>query len=205
MINHEKIDLAKEIKELQANDPGKFRGDGFKYLVNYIKKKEGEEGWRKVVEKLAKLGYKIPDPRRVNDMVWLPSSLGSILMVTFVKVFKWQEEDLIDLGRNYVHFSRMLKFFMRYFSSPKKTLEAGARKWRQYYTFGRLETVSYDPKKKFIILRLVDYRRHPFICLYFKGVYGRVVEIATGSRRAKVEETKCEFRGDPYHEFVITW
>ena len=205
MISHNNINLAEEIKKIQDRDPGKFRGDAFKHLVRHVLKREGQNGWNKVVKTLENLNYKIPDPQKVDDLDWLPSSLGTILIVALVKIFRWQESDLIALGRDYVHFSRILKFFIRYFYSPKKTLEASVNKWRQYYTFGRLEIVKYDETKHYMVARLFDYKLHPFLCVYLRGVYGRIAEIATGSPHSEVEENKCEFRGDPYHEFIVRW
>lgn len=33
----------------------------------------------------------------------------------------------------------------------------------------------------------------------------QIVQLAIGSKNVKVTETKCVYKGDPYHEYLLTW
>jgi len=204
MLNLQNIDLKKEIEELKKL-PGKERGVDIKYLVKDLIEREGKEGFEKVKAELKRLGYNLPDIEKIIDTEWIPVSLVNIFFVACVKLFNWQEEDIIEIGKNVWSFSSTLKrFFIKYFLSPEKTLKMGARNWRKFYSFGEVE-VEYDEKKKMTVFRFKNWKTHPFTCLYFQGVFSKLVEMTTGSKRVTAKETKCMFRGDPYHEYVFKW
>jgi len=204
MLNLQSIDLKKEIQELKKLS-GEERGVDIKYLVKDLIKKEGKRGFERVKAELKKLDYQLSDIEKIDDMDWVPVSLINIFFVTSVKLFNWQEKDIIEIGKNVISFSSTIKrFFIKYFISPKRTFETGARNWRKFYSFGQTE-IDYDGKNKIVAIRLKDFKVHPFTCLYLQGVFSGIVEIATGGKKVTVKETKCMFKGDPYHEFKITW
>ncbi len=205
MLNLQSIDLKKEIQELQKNDPGKERGTDIKFLVKYIRLKKGEQGFQKVKAKLEKCGYKLPDITKIDDMEWIPSSLPTIFMVASAKVFHWEEKEIIEWGKNAAAFHAVMRFFIKYFVSLRQTLKKMSQNWRKNYSFGDIEITECDNKKKKIVARLKNFKKHPITCIYLQGTFSKIVEISTGSQDVKAEETKCMFRGDPYHEFVFNW
>jgi len=205
MLDLQSIDLKKEIEELKRNDPGKERGNDIKFLVSYVRQKEGEKGLKELIAELKSLGYPLPDIKKINDLDWIPSSLCTIFMLASAKFFNWQEKDVIEMGRNAVSFHSTIKrFFIKYFLSPKKTLEISARSWKGFYTFGELSVVKYSSEDKIVVARIKNFKKHPITCLYLQGLFSRLVEMATG-KKITAKETKCEFRGDPYHEYVFKW
>ena len=205
MLDLDKIDLKKEIEKLKKLS-GKERGVDIKYLAHYVNLKKGKEGFEKVKTELKRLNYQLPDIEKINNMEWIPVSLVTIFFLASIKLFNWQEEDIIEMGRNVWSYSSTLRrFFIKYFLSPKKTLEMGVRNWRRFYNFGEIELVRYDKKKKLAIARLKNFKKHPFTCIYFQGVFSKVIEMATGSKNVRAKETKCMFKGDPYHEWVFEW
>ena len=205
MLNLEAIDLKEEIKKLQREDPGKERGEDVKNVINFVIKKEGESGLAELYKELEKHGYKVPDLKKINAIDWIPSSLPTILMVVSAKIFNWSEEDIASAGKIIASFSMFIKVFIKYFVSPKKTLEIAAKNWHKHFTFGRMEVTEYDSANKRLVARLYDFRKHPISCIYLGGFFTKVVGIATGNSNVKVRESKCEFKGDPYHEYVFEW
>ena len=206
MLNLQALDLKEEIEELKRNDPGQERGNDIKFLVHYVRQKEGDEGFKKLEAELKRLGYNLPDVKKIDNLDWIPSSLCTIFMLASAKFFNWQEKDIIEMGSTATSFHSTLKrFFIRYFLSPKKTLEMAARGWRKFYTFGEAELVRYDEKKKIMLVRLKNFKKHPITCIYFQGLFSKIIEMTTGSKQVTAQETKCMFREDPYHEFVFRW
>lgn len=204
MIDTKNIDLIKEVEELKKNDPGKERGEDIKYLVSYVKKEKGNDGYNKVIAELKKTGYTMPDISDVDNMDWIATSLVSIFFLTSVKLFNWQEEDIIKMGEGAVSFKSVLKFYVKYFSSVEKTMVMSSKQWRKHYTFGEAEIIK-STKDREIIFRLKNFKTHPFTCIYLMGVVLKVVKMASGKDSVTAREAKCMFDGDPYHEFVFKW
>ena len=69
---------------------------------------------------------------------------------------------------------------------------------------GSLEAFG-DPKEKHLTVRLKDYKFHPDVCPYYAGIFLRLLEYFIPSREIIIEETKCMFKGDPYHEYTAHW
>ncbi|MFH1427560.1 MAG: hypothetical protein ABIG60_03460 [Patescibacteria group bacterium] len=203
MIDSKKIDLKKEIEELQKNDPGKERGEDIKYLVNYVLQKKGNDGLKKVIAELKKFNYQLPDLAKIDDMDWIPTSIVNIFFIASIKQFNWQEKDIMEMGKNALSFKSITKFYVKYFSTVVKTFKISAKDWRKHYSFGSFEVAV--SKKNSIILRLKDFNIHPLQCIYMVGLFKKVVEMASGSKEVIGKETKCIFRGDSYHEFKYTW
>ena len=203
--NLDSIDLGQEIKKLQREDPGEERGEDVKNVINYVIKKEGESGLAELYKELAKCGYKIPDIEKINAIDWIPSSLPTIVMLTSAKIFNWSEEDIINEGKTVASFSLFLKTFIKYFVSPKRTFEIAAKNWHKHFTFGRMEVADYDSSNKRLVIRLHHFKKHPITCIYLGGFCSKIVSVATGNSDVKIRETKCEFKGDPYHEYVFEW
>ena len=205
MINYLDIDLKAAVSELVKNDYGQERGGDVLFLYNYVKTKEGEKGLAKVIYELEEAGYEIPDFKNINEMDWLPSSLPTAFMLAMAKALDWRENDVIELGKSTISMHSLVKIFVRYFASVRKTFEMAARTWQKHYTFGEIEIVSLDEKKKEVMVRISKFKKHPITCLYLQGLFSKIIEVATGSGQVVSKETKCEFRGDDYHEIILNW
>jgi hypothetical protein len=205
MLDLDKIDLKKAIKEIQKDDTGKERGNDIKFLVSYVRREKGEDGFKKVKAELKRCGYELPDLSKIKDMDWIPSSWPTIFMLASAKCFNWREEEIMKMGQSVVYSHLGIKRFLRYFMSVETTLKMGADSWRKFYTFGRVKINKYDEKKKLIVVRLEDFKKHPVVCPYLLGVFSKLIEMIVGAKVVRAEETKCVFRGDPYHEFVYRY
>ena len=76
--------------------------------------------------------------------------------------------------------------------------------WPRYYTVGLLEMPEFSEEKRYAILTLKDFKDHPLHCVLLRGYFGKIAEMVVNNP-IKCKETKCMFRGDSYHEFLMTW
>ncbi len=198
------MDLKWEIKKLKKLQ-GKTRGDSFKNLIYYIRKEKGEEEIKKIAEELKKAGFELPELKKIKVMDWIPISIPTIYIVACMNIFNWHEEDIVKMGKGIVPYSNVIKFFIRYFKSLEQTLQMGVDSWQKNYSFGEISIAECSQKERRVILRLKKHDRHPVVCLLYMGIFLKIIEMALGNKKFIIEETKCKFKGDDYHEYKITW
>jgi len=180
------------------------RGEEIFELAVIIKKKYGDEGIRKVEEKLSEWGYPT-SLSQVRFADWYPEGLNVLLILAAREVFGWTDEDIFDYGKRMPKFSFGVKLFIKYFVSPKKTFELCSEYWQKFVTCGEIEPVEINETEKYCILRLKNYQFHPVMCHYFRGYFLAIAENAQKGEKMTIKETKCMFRGDPYHEYLMRW
>ena len=73
--------------------------------------------------------------------------------------------------------------------------------WRKYFTVGNLRAVDYDEKKRYVIMRLENFRLHPLHCHILIGYIPTILQMVIGFKPS-CRETKCVFRGDEYYDFI---
>ncbi len=204
-INWEKINLEKELQKLKKIRIEE-RAEDIKYLVGYVKKKKGDRGLALVEKELEKIGFELPDLSKINDLDWVHISVINIFFLACIKVFKWREEDIMEMAKQSLSFKKMTRIYLRYFSSVQKSIGAATRTWKKHYTRSSLELVSCDEEKRKMVLRLKNFKAHPLTCgVYFAGLFLKIMEIQTRSKNIDIKETKCIHKGDPYHEYLIKW
>lgn len=205
MFDLENINLKKEIADSEKINCWE-RGGVVNLLINYIQKKESPAGIEKVKITLKKAGYHLPNLKEIDDLDWVPCRLQVVLLAASTKVFHWQKKDLINLGRRaFSYHLSMRKFFMKFFLSLEKTLNMAVQVWPKYYSEGHIKIIKHNKKEHFIVIHLIDFKKHPLTCLILQGIFMNIVKLASGSKKVTVRETKCVFRGDPYHEYVIKY
>ncbi len=183
--------------------PGNVKGEVFRTHAEYIKYKEGEEGIKKIEEKMAKLGVPITF-EEVKSFTWISEGKSSLLIVTAKEIFNWTDEDVFEMGRFSPRVSFVLKIVTQFVSID--TLFKNAEKyWYNNYDFGRLEAVNYNGEKKEITIREYGIETHPTVCLYHAGYLKGLCEFSVRSTDITIEETVCVHRGGEYHEFLIKW
>ncbi len=197
------MDLEKITEELTPL-PGKVRGEVFRTHAEYIRFREGEEGVKKVEEKMAELGVPI-EFEKIKPFDWVNESTSSLTIIVAKEVFNWTEEDLFQMGRFAVRVSFFIKLIIQYFVSMERVLKEASKHWRRHFDFGSLEVAFFDEKKKTIILRVKDFKTHPLICCFHAGYFQGVTEFAVRSEKVTVEEVKCIYKGDDSHDYKITW
>ncbi len=193
-----------EIAEKLLSFEGKVKGEAFRTHKQYIEKKEGEEAVKKVEEKMAQLGAPI-EFEKIKPLRWYDEGKSSLVVVVAKEIFNWSKDDIYEMGRFSSKSSFIVKVLMRYFVSLDKVLKEAPKYWRKYCDFGEVEVVELNKKRKYIMLRIRETDLHPLVCLFYAGYFHGFAEMNIKSEEIKVEEIKCRSKGDPYHEYLITW
>ena len=195
--------ISKEELEKIMKAKGEVRGDGMRSYADFILKEEGEKGLRKLEEAMAKLGYPIKCTQ-IKRMDFYPIGLWVLFVLGIKRLFNYDDKKFQEMGIFQLKSSLIIRVFMKYFFSLERAAKELPKIWRQYFTIGEFNTVELNKDKRYLILRLENFRLHPISCQIIIGVLTR----ATGmiiKDKASVKETKCVHRGDDCHEFLIKW
>lgn len=205
------LSFAKEAKSFEEDakktielTPGKVRAATIQTHFQYIRDREGEEGAKKVLEKLKELGHPIY-LQKLRSLGWVPTGLADLVVIAAKEVFNWTDKDIFDLGNQAPKFSFIVRLLMKTFLSLKRTFEECPKYWEKHYTTGKLEAVEFNEKEKYLVLQL-KHRCHPILCIFYTGYFLRIGQfVMPKETKMTIEETKCMSRGAPYHEFIIRW
>lgn len=195
--------LKKEADKLMEMK-GNVRGEAFRTHATYIRHREGERGVKAVEKKMTELGYPLKFDE-IKPLRWYSESHSVLVILVAKELFNWKDSDIFDMGNSAPKYSFIVKLLMKYFLSPKTTLEQSPKYWRKHYDFGKLEVCQFDEKEKYMSVRVKGYKTHPIVCIFHKGYFLRLCQYVIKSKNITIEETKCMFKGDPYHEHVVRW
>jgi len=193
-----------EIKELMKIK-GQVRGVVFQTDANYVLAKKGEAGFKKLEMAIKETGQPISYGKKVKATSWYPLAWRVLSLLTIREIFNWGDKEIIEMGYTAPKYSFIVKALLRYFVSLEKTFSESAKYWQEHYSIGKLEAPQIDVKGKHLVLQLKDFKVHPILCDYFKGYFKAVALLTVRTKKMTIRETKCVFKGDPYHEFVIDW
>ena len=118
--------------------------------------------------------------------------------------FKWKEKDIISFGENMAKLSFIVKFFFKYFLSKKAAWEKASEYWKKHYTTGELVPIEFNQEKKYATVRVYQAKIHPIYCIFYLGFFHQI-GVYTFGKNVICQETKCMYKGDPYHEFLFKW
>ncbi len=193
-----------KIKKLE----GKARGQTIKNALQSVLIMEKEEGLGKLEEKLKELGYWLDiykDYKKIKTFAWYPLWYDLLPIIVAADLFGWDEEKIKQFGVYNQKVSFFEKILLKYFISLRVVFEVARDRWRKHYSVGDLEPIEFNEKEKYAILRLKNFSGHPAFCPLLSGYFESATSFVTVSRRVISEETKCPFRGDPYHEYLVKW
>ena len=193
----------KEEIEKTMRIKGKGIGAAVQTHFHYIQERKGEEGVKKVQERLKELGYSV-DFEKIKATERVPLSLSYMIVLAAREVFDWEDKDIFDMGNNAPKYSFIVKMIMNYFLSAKKTFQESPKYWRKHYDVGELEAYKFSEEGRYMIIRLKN-ECPPTICTFYCGYFLRVAQYAIKSEKVTIEETKCQNKGDSYHEFMVRW
>jgi len=196
------IILKEEFDEM-TKVKGELRGNGPKNIGEFIFKKEGERGLKKVEDIMEKLGYPI-EYKKIDPMEFKPLWLVTATLLAAKRLFNFSDDDFQKMGEADVKFSPIQRLFMKYFISLEVAAKEASKMWNKYHTEGKLELMEYNNKERRAILKLTNFGLNEYHCQYLVGYFRAVAQITTKGA-AICEETKCFFRRDGYHEFIIKW
>ncbi|MDI6602506.1 MAG: hypothetical protein QME57_00075 [Patescibacteria group bacterium] len=201
-INMTKNQITKEEIEKLMKIPGEIRGDALMVLLNTIKEKEGEKEAELFKKKMGELGFSFD---KIDYLKWCPVGFLAISLLIMKEIFNWDEKDFFELGNLSFKMGFIPRILSKYFASVSRILKEAPKIWAKFHTSGKLELYQLNEKKKFTILRLKEYKIHPLVCNVNRGAFLRIAQYVIKSKKITIEETKCMFKGDPYHEFLIRW
>ncbi len=192
-----------EIKRLIKID-GKVRGQTLLTDFGYIKEKKGKRGIVLLKNKIKEWNAPI-DYDKIKALNWYPVGFRAISLLAIKEVFNWGDEEIEKIGNTAPKYSFIVKMLIKYFFSLAQTYKNAPLYWKKHYSVGELEAPKINEKEKYLVLRLKNFKVHPILCPLLKGYFLRIAQYALGGKKATIKETKCEFNGYPYHEFIITW
>lgn len=196
--------LTKKEAEKIMKIEGNVRGEGILTDVEYLQKREGEKGVKKVEEKLAELGYPIKF-KEIQSLDWYPQGFDVLKMLVMKELFNWTDKDIFKMATFAPQVSFLVRMLIKYFLSAKKSFEQSPNYWKQHFDFGELEAYEFSEKEKRIVFRIKNYKTHPVMCVVLAGYFLQMSKYVLKSKEVTIKETKCMFKGDPYHEYVVNW
>lgn len=181
---------------------GKVRGTVFQVDAKFVTSKLDKEGLEKLEKRAKSLGYEIPY-ETADVMGWYPIGLRMISLFLIKEVFNLKDQEMRKMGQVAPKFSFIVKFLFKLFAPLKKFTEDIPRYWEEHYTIGKLEVKESDEKKKRVVIHLKGIKLHPLFCLYLEGFFEGVGMFLYPT--SKIKETKCMFKGNPFHEYILSW
>ena len=196
IISKEEFDEFMKIK-------GKVRGMSLRNIAAFVLKERGKEGLKKLEDTITRLGYPL-EYRKIKTMTFYPLGLEPLMMVVAKKLLNFNEEDFRQLGEFSPKSAIIVRLFLQYLVSIRTVAENVSEMWKKYYTVGNIETVELNEEKKYMILRVTDFNLHPVHCQVLEGYFPTVIQMVV-KKKVHCKETKCFFRGDEYHEYLMEW
>ncbi len=196
IISKEELDKLMKIN-------GEVRMVGVKSYLDFILKEEGGEGLKKIEDAMLSFGFSLTRDK-IRKMDFFPLNQLAILLVVIKKFFNYDDEKFQEMGKFQVKGSFLLTMLVKYLISLSLAIKELPNLWRKHLTVGTLTAVELNEEEKHLTMRLENYRMHPLHCQILKGYFlaslQRIIR-ETGT----CEETKCIFKGDDYHEFLVRW
>lgn len=196
--------LKSQIEEILKIE-GQVRGAVFQTDARYILEEKGEEGLKMLEAAIKETGQPISYGKDIKATAWYPLSWRVLSLLVIKEVFDWGNQEIAEMGLAAPKYSFIVKTLLRYFVSLEKTFSESAKYWEEHYSIGKLEAPEIDLEKKRLVLHLKDFKVHPILCIYLTGYFKAVAQLVVKSESMSIKETKCAFKGDSYHEIVITW
>ena len=198
MLNKEIIDKLMEIK-------GEARGVVLKTDEEYILKEKGKKGLEELEKRLEELGHPIKYDQ-IKTMDFYPVGLRVLSLLAIKEVFNFSDEEIRKMGTFATKMSLIIRLFTKYFLSIKRVvMKESPKMWSKHWTIGKLVPVKLDEKQKYAVIRVEEFDLHPLYCIYLEGYFAGIVQMLAKASKIDSRETKCSFKGDPYHEFTVKW
>jgi len=198
-------ELTKDLAQKLMGIKGEVRGVVFKTDTEYILAEKGEEGLKKLEEELEKLGHPIKY-KEIETFSYYPIGLRALSLLATKKIFGFDDKKIEDMGFKATKKSLIIKFFIKHvFSLEKIFFQKGPKIWQEHWTAGEMIPIKLDKKEKYIILIFKDFNLHPVYCVYLKGYLRGLFSMMIKTPEMTCQETKCSFKGDEYHEYLIKW
>jgi hypothetical protein len=194
----------KEIAEELFKIKGNVKGDVLRNTFLYINEKEGAQGVSAIEKRLEEIGYPLKF-KEIDRNAWYPEAFSVLLLITSKDVFGWQDSDIFAVGNSAIRYSSIIKIMVRHFVSIENVLKQAPILWRKHLDFGKLEIVDFNKEKRYAKIAVKGHKFHEVSCRYFAGYFQGAAQLCVKSENITAKETKCVFKGDSCHEFLINW
>ena len=194
----------KEVEELMKKTKGEARGFCIREDYEYVFRREGKEGLKKLEEAMKIPGYNLK-MEEISKLKFYPLGILPVLLLAISRLFNYNEKDFEDMGLIQSKISPLVRLFMQHLFSPEQMIKMVAKMWRTSFSVGDLRVVSYNKEEKSIIIRLENWELSPFDCASLRGYFAGFLGFSVKEKIISFKETKCTFRGDDYHEFLMKW
>lgn len=191
------------IKEVMAAK-GEVRGLILRQDLEYILKKKGKEGLKKVERCLEDWGHPMRY-KEIKNTGFYPAGLRALTLLAAQEIFDWQEQEIKNLCAYHLRAPLAMRLFMKYFVSLSRVLEKAQAMWRDYWTVGEMKIIEFNKKEKYIILELKDFDLHPIFCCCLGGYLQEITEFVTRNPEAICKEIDCSFLGGTSHKYLLKW
>ncbi|MBD3208214.1 MAG: hypothetical protein GF370_02040 [Candidatus Nealsonbacteria bacterium] len=199
-------DFQQTIERLKKME-GQIRGCCLKTMVDFLLKTEDKKFLPDIQNKLAEYGFD-RDLREVKILNWYPVSYIIASFFSFYEVLDWGEEEVKQAGRNCPKSSALIMFRIStsiYVISMEKAFMMLPSAYKKLVNFGSLEASELNKEERYFTARIKDFPVHPLYCKFIEGFGEGLWEVLTSSEEISCKERKCNFRGGPYHEFILKW
>lgn len=192
----------KDLKQINKLK-GKVRGETLRTDIKYVENSQGKKEAEKVKKEMKKIEPDL-DYDKIEGTTWHPLRWRILSLLLIKNYFDWDEKEIMKMGYAAPRNSFIAKVVLRYFVSFEKTCREAPNYWEKHYSVGKLEIAKFNRKERKMGYILRDFSGHPVLCVYLKGYFKSIVELAS-KNKASVKELKCTYRGDKYHHFEIYW
>jgi hypothetical protein len=182
------------------------KGNSFAAALPYLKRRFGEEAFRRVLA-----GLKDPESAQllaegVRRNGWYPFAWLTDFYESLERSLGKGDGALVrDMNRELARedLGTILKAFIAIFGHPHDIVQRASTLWGLYYDAGELAVTEQTPNSVRLELRSFPAAHR----LHCASVLGWMIGCigATRVRTPKVEHTRCRLDGAPVCEFVATW
>ena len=199
-------ELNKELAQELMGIKGEVAGGPLKTDMEFVLTKMGKEGLARLEKELNDLGFPTKY-KEINNVDFYPAGLRVLSLLAIKKVFGFDDEEIKEMGFIATKKSLIIKLFVRYFLSTERVFYKEApRIWQKHWTKGTLVPIELNEKEKYAVLRLEDFELHPIYCsVYLRGYFSGILQMLIKTPKITCQETKCSFKGDQYHEYLLKW
>ncbi|XOB40958.1 MAG: hypothetical protein ACKKMW_02725 [Candidatus Nealsonbacteria bacterium] len=195
--------ITKKIADELMKIKGEVRGIAPKSHVQFVVEEKGEEVFKKVEDKMAELGQ-IVKYKSMKPMSFYPIGLEAVTLLVVRELFNLSDEKLREIGEYQSKISLIVKLFMKYFVSMQVIAQKAPIMWRKYYNIGYFKVTELNEEEKYVVLEIKNFKIHSPHCRMLEGYFANVVKMVV-NKDTDCKETKCPFKGDNYHQFLIKW
>ncbi len=196
--------ISKHEIERIIKTPGKVKGVVFVNAKTYILENKGQKGLIEVENKTKRMGCLI-NYQNIDPLEWYPVGFWVVSLLAIKKTFNWGYEEIFNMGNSMPKTSLITKMLLMYLVSVEKIKKQAPAYWKKHFTVGSFKFIEFNKDNKRVVMRLKGIEIHPICCNLLAGYFLRLAQYTIKSSDIKIKEIKCIHKGDPYHDFLVTW